>query len=647
MKTIYKLLASSLAFLAVACSVGPDIPTAPTSVAIRIGASIVQSPSKTTLIPEGEGSYYRACWEDGDRILLKYSFTNPVYYPGYDGPSSYEDVISLRWSNQESCFVGEIAPVISANWTYTAIYPAQTCVWEDKYNSFDFGSSRVFDLHNDFSGGSEYDDSWDLMKSETIVAENAAPGQDENGERLVFPFERKTALVYFDLSSTLNEVITSAKLQVTGADGPLSSDYAVITEEGPFTARGEEYDCVEIDYSEFAEANSPISSKDFELYFNVYPVSYESMTLTVYTQFHKLTINRKSGGAYEAGHIYTVSFEDIDASKWKDRDDVPSVDEDDYSPISAIYEDFLQDYYLDNGYKVRGVVEAISYNGGDKLFILADDSDAMIVRLGGNEPVSEVLSVGDVIAIDVADFWINSDYGPMTEINRMAIRPLDDVLSIKRNVVTLDNDVWNSTGAGPVYCRIFSPEIQGDGSYMNVDGYYINISNRQFFPETVFGRKMNLFGYLVGSWSRYFFATRYDLLPGVVVAEENENGYVEVGYEASDECVLNYQFVDMTDDWTGFSLATDGYVVTSATATGDNPMSSGQIRFSVNKNRSAFPSMGTITMNLYKGIDPAKALTIDIQILQDSNPSAGESYIDYGEWEEDYNGLYDINGSEG
>lgn len=752
-------MALSLVLLATACSHEPVFSPTPKMKLVRIGATVAESPTKTVLTPGSENSYFVARWENGDRIHVRYSFTDAIFPVGVNGPSSYAGALDMIWNEETSCFEGYLPEVESADWTYSATYPYGSLIDENEF---------FFDRNRPFNGDGDYDDRMDIMSTNTVVVENSAAGRDTNGDMLIFPFERKTALVYFDLSSNISENIIAATLKVTGSS-PLSAHSVVLSNDGILEPVGDGYNDVSIDYS-----LHPLSASSFRLYFNVLPVAYESMTLTVFTENHKLIINRKSPGTYEAGNIYTATIKNIDASKWKDRattetgdtlfaydfagdpvfgyngstelydseilesnnaggsapellldntyeaniipngpvdaveitfrtnkpdnlvvecyyrglgdykkefsttqdglcrcafafqapvaelrlcftadgtdvyiDDitVKSAGYDDavvFSTISAVYEDYYSnDNSLSVKHLVRGVVDAVSNDDMGGYFILADDTGPLLANVYDNSPIRNLLSVGDVITVNIEYFGRSGKYGMMSANEKEDIKKLNTVLNISRTVHPMNDDTWELSSAGPVYCHIFNPEVMPDGESMYVprEDYStnVNILNQQFFPSEVLGRAMNLDGYLFGgnSWSKYFLVTGYDLLPGLIVTELDEENYVNVGYEASDNCVLNYRFVDMASEWTGFTLEVDGDVVTSATAVGNNVLESGQIRFAVTKNVYSYSMGGYICLTLYQGLNPLKVVPLNIWINQAANPRAGNTWADYGSWERD------------
>ncbi len=131
------------------------------------------------------------------------------------------------------------------------------------------------------------------------VEATAKPGLDVNGNKIVFPMERKTAIAYFHFTSdNAEEYITKATLTVEG--GSIATGCALLDPSGFMP---------DLDSSPLSEIVLNVTGQkadDFTLWFNVLPTSYTKMTLTVETATKTFTISKNSEGTYEAGKLYKV-----------------------------------------------------------------------------------------------------------------------------------------------------------------------------------------------------------------------------------------------------------------------------------------------------------------------------------------------------
>lgn len=136
------------------------------------------------------------------------------------------------------------------------------------------------------------------------VEATAKPGLDVNGNKIVFPMERQTAIAYFHFTSdNAEEDITKATLTVEG--GSIAAGRALLA-PSDFTP--------DLDSSPLSEIVLNVTGQkadDFSLWFNVLPTSYTKMTLTVETATKTFTISKNSEGTYEAGKLYKVKKDGI------------------------------------------------------------------------------------------------------------------------------------------------------------------------------------------------------------------------------------------------------------------------------------------------------------------------------------------------
>lgn len=250
-------------------------------VTVHFGTENTDPSTKATLTPNDGETAFQAAWENGDQILISYS---------YDGrnPSITTGTCTGTWKDNsfEASLTGG-----NGDWIYDAAYPVPA-----KDNSVDFGSNRT-------QKGNAYNSKYDIMIG-SAVAEGAEAGKDAQGNDIIFEMDRQTAIAYFHFTSDIDEPLVSATLKVT--EGAIANSAASISELFKFVAE-EANDLKEINLT-FEKGTAP-SAKDFQLWFNVLPTSYSSMTLTVETATKTFTISKiskNSEGLYEAGKLYKV-----------------------------------------------------------------------------------------------------------------------------------------------------------------------------------------------------------------------------------------------------------------------------------------------------------------------------------------------------
>ena len=252
--------------------------------------------TKATLTPNEGETAFQAAWENGDEIKVKYS-----------NDSKSETATGTTTATWNGTSFDSKMPEYTGLWIYDAAYPVPS----ESYNSVEFGPNRT-------QKGNAYNSKYDIMIG-SAVAENAAAGKDETGKDIVFMMTRQTAIAYFHFTSELDEAVTSATLKVT--DGAIANSSASINEQFKFVAP-QENDLTEINLT-FEEGTAP-SAKDFQLWFNVLPTTYNVMTLTVETASKSFTIKKDTKGKldmYEAGKLYKVKKDGI---AWTDKAVTPS-----------------------------------------------------------------------------------------------------------------------------------------------------------------------------------------------------------------------------------------------------------------------------------------------------------------------------------
>ena len=253
-------------------------------VAVNFGAeAAIEGATKATLTPNGDDTFFKSAWENGDELGVLYS---------NDDMGENEQTVHATW-NETSYSFSTALPEFTGRWIYHAAYPAP-----EANGSVEFGSSRT-------QKGNAYNSKYDLMRG--YVMTDAPAGKTDD---IIFDMTRETAIAYFHFTSKLAEKVVSAKLSVTGgsiANSSVTTDYHnsfVFSDDKPLN---------EITIT-FEEGTAP-DATEFKLWYNVCPTSYSSMTLEVETTGHKMTISRNSNGAYEPGRLYKV-VKDIADDKW-------------------------------------------------------------------------------------------------------------------------------------------------------------------------------------------------------------------------------------------------------------------------------------------------------------------------------------------
>lgn len=247
-------------------------------VTVHFGATAgIEGATKATLTPNEQETLFTSAWENGDNIFIQYENgeTKPTTTTGTWNGTKFEATM----------------PSYTGMWEYTACYPNPANA------EISFGSNRT-------QKGNLYNSNYDVMIAPKISCDHADAGKDDNGNDVVFNMERKTGIVYFHLKSKLNnEDVISAKLSVEG--GNIASSYALL-DPSEFTC--EEY-LKEITIT-FEEGTAPKAS-DFQLWYNVLPTAYTSMSLEVKTANHTLTLNKNKGGNFAAGKLYKIHKDDV------------------------------------------------------------------------------------------------------------------------------------------------------------------------------------------------------------------------------------------------------------------------------------------------------------------------------------------------
>lgn len=246
-------------------------------VTVHFGATAgIEGATKATLTPDEQETLFTSAWEKGDKIFIQYENgeTKPTTTTGTWNGTKFEATM----------------PSYIGMWEYSACYPTPV---KEKIS---FGANRT-------QKGNLYNSDYDVMIAHKISCNNADAGKDDSGNDVVFNMERQTGIVYFHLRSELNEDVISAKLSVEG--GNIASSNALLDPSG-FTC---EEDLKEITIT-FEDGTAPKAS-DFQLWYNVFPTAYTSMSLEVKTANHTLTLNKNKGGNFVAGKLYKIHKDDV------------------------------------------------------------------------------------------------------------------------------------------------------------------------------------------------------------------------------------------------------------------------------------------------------------------------------------------------
>lgn len=287
MKQICRFLSiaamAALAFSACTEELNNDNINGGKTVTVHFGTENTDPSTKATLTPNAGETAFQAAWENGDAIS--------VYYLN----GNYEDgTVPATWN--ESSFSAEL-PAYTGEWVYKAAYPVPS----ESDNSVDFGPNRT-------QKGNAYNSKYDIMVGKASAL-NAAAGKDDSGNDIIFQMDRQTAIAYFHFTSTLDEAVTSATLTVGGEGAAIASNSAHVSN----FAWAPTEDCQSITITFPKEAPN---AQDFQLWFNVLPTIYESMTLTVETATKTFTISKSTIGEYVTGKLYKVKKSGI---AWTDK----------------------------------------------------------------------------------------------------------------------------------------------------------------------------------------------------------------------------------------------------------------------------------------------------------------------------------------
>ena len=281
MKNIFTTILSGLALasLLVSCQKEMDTTTTvpvgemvPVTFSAKVGAV-----TKVSLTPNVDDTSFTSAWEDGDGMKIYYL-----------NDQLDEDTVDATYDEANSKWNATL-PSYNGEWNYVASYPAASAI--------PFGAART-------QSGNAYNPAYDIMQGEVNVT-SGNPGKDDEGNDIVFPMERLTAIQYFHFTSDLDEKVYSATLSVGNTDSDIAATTVNISAGSLVVATGGSKS-ITITFPDGLEPNA----SDFKLWFNVLPAFFESMTIDIETASHTKHIERAIGGGigeYEVGKLYKVS----------------------------------------------------------------------------------------------------------------------------------------------------------------------------------------------------------------------------------------------------------------------------------------------------------------------------------------------------
>lgn len=300
---------------------------------VRLSAVVKDDESKATFTTTDDKTFV-ANWEVGDRMSVD------CYMEG-----SSDHVYPLAdWDGSAFVFQYE-APFNETPGVchYSGHYPADliSCPF-DKYRT---------------QKGNEYNSRYDLMIG-SVTYENALLGENPNGGDVVIPMERLTSIVYFHLTSDLDEPIATATLTVEGGD--IAANY-VNFRDGICELDMLRSNSIVIS---FPKGQAP-SARDFQLWYNILPVEATSLTLTVTTDTKIATLRNTKGKSYVAGKVNKIVKNGLN---WTDNPDAPE---------ALTVAQFLEKQPGSTYYKLSGTVE--NKNDAEGSFYLNDGTGSVFI----------------------------------------------------------------------------------------------------------------------------------------------------------------------------------------------------------------------------------------------------------------------------
>lgn len=322
--------------------------------------------TKATLTPNEGETAFQAKWENEDKIAIKYTYVD-------DG---YSNTVPGTWDKSSSKFTAEIEDFTSEGEVLKMNYQASYPYSEDGY--VDFGSART-------QTGAAYNSVYDLMVAEPVTV-TAKPGLDKDGNAIVFPMQRQTAIAYFHFTSNNTEAITKATLKVEGEGAAIAAKTVLMDPTGMDYETG---------LSEIVLTTTGQTADNFTLWFNVLPTTYTKMTLTVETATKRFTISKKTEGQYVAGKLYKVNK----GIEWTDKLVTDVITADKLTATGSSYADF-SDIKITSSAVYAGQ-SAKSSNDGIQLRSKNSNSGIVTTVSGGKAKKISIVTESGTNTIDI------------------------------------------------------------------------------------------------------------------------------------------------------------------------------------------------------------------------------------------------------
>ena len=421
-------------------------------VTVHFGTENTNPSTKATLTPNEGETAFQAKWENGDVLSVEY--ISPV--------TASNNIISATWDAANSKFSATL-PDETGAWDFQACYPVPNA----KDNSVDFGSSRT-------QKGSAYNSKYDIMTG-TVSTVNSAAGKDDEGKDIVFPMTRQTAIAYFHFTSKLDEAITKATLTVAGEGAAIASNYAYVSDFA--WAATEDCQSITVTFPEEAP-----NAKNFQLWFNVLPTEYDSMTLTVETATKTFTISKATSGGYEKGKLYKVQKDDI---SWTDKAETPS--------ILFFYESF--DKIAGTGANDGNWNGSIASNGvkdenlDNKGWVFANQGGAsQCLKLGSGSKKGTATTPSLGITTSEATLWFKAGAWNAKDENTTISLSVSGNGKVSPSAITLEKGAWTEyectiSGADSDTKIVFSANNASDNRFF-LDEVYVYSGKKPSKPVT-------------------------------------------------------------------------------------------------------------------------------------------------------------------
>ena len=300
----------------------------------RLSAFVKDDESKATLTTADDKTFV-AKWEVGDRMGID------CYKEG----SSGHQYPLADWNGSDFIFTYDVSTdEVPGTCHYYGTFPADLM-------SCPFNKYRT-------QIGNEYNSRYDLMTG-SVTYENALLGENPDGGNVVIPMDRMTSIVYFHLTSDLDEPIATATLTVEGGD--IAANYADL-KDGIIELDGRRSNSIVIS---FPKGQAP-SARDFQLWYNILPIEATSLTLTVTTDTKIATLRNTKGKSYVAGKVNKIVKNGLN---WTDNPDAPE---------ALTVAQFLEKEPGSTYYKLSGTVE--NYNEDEGSFYLNDGTGSVFIK---------------------------------------------------------------------------------------------------------------------------------------------------------------------------------------------------------------------------------------------------------------------------